>query len=113
MKNALWRTVKDFLHCGGYNSFEIDTNRALERRRVHFRTGGSIDYRSCGLMNVSGFEMEENGDDLVVRFVGRPENEAGALRGYARVLLNCGLHVETEEDPSREGWQILQVSRNA
>lgn len=113
MKRFLW-DVQDFLACSGYSTRKSAVESALSRTKTHFRVGvgTGTEKHTCGLMNgAPGFLLAEDGDDVLVRFEGRAADESGCLASYARVLLNCNLQVETEEDPARDGWQLLRVSK--
>lgn len=108
--SPLCHQVQDFLHCAGYNSLKVSewgaTNLMTLRRQAR-----SPRRRGTGLAKVCGFELKDGDSTVTVRFSGRKEDESSFLTSYARVLLNCGFEVETDEDPERDGWQSLTVSR--
>lgn len=112
--SPLCHQVQDFLHCAGYNSLKVSERGAtyLMTLRRHGRARSSK-RQGTGLVKVCGFKLTDNGQTVTVRFFGRPEDESSFLASYARVLLNCGLDVETEEDTEREGRQSLIVSLSA
>lgn len=112
--SPLCHRVQNFLHCGGYDSLGVSESSALKLilLRRHGRARSSK-RRGTGLAKVCGFKLTDNNQTVTVRFFGRPEDESSFLASYARVLLNCGLDVETEEDAEREGRQSLIVSLSA
>lgn len=107
--SPLCHRVQNFLHCGGYDSLGVSESGALNLMVLR-RHARSPKRRGTGLAKVCGFKLTDNEETVTVRFFGRPEDESFFLASYARVLLNCGLGVETEEDAEREGRQSLIVS---
>lgn len=101
--------VSEFLSCGGFASTKSKTD--AWRVRTYRRGDGSIEYRGPGARWSGGFEVKQDEVSSVVRFHGPRERESESLAAYARVLLNCGYRVETEEDREREGFQLLRVER--
>lgn len=101
--------VSEFLSCGGFASAKSKSDSW--RVRTHRRVDGSIDYRGPGLRYEGGHEVQQDGESSVVRYFGPCESESDRLASYTRILLNCGYAVEHETDPTRDGFQLLRVSR--
>lgn len=109
--SPLCHQVQDFLHCAGYNSLKVSERGATDLMTLR-RQARSPRLRGTGLAKVCGFKLTDGKETVTVRFFGRSEDESSFLASYSRVLLNCGFEVETDEDPEREGWQSLIVSRS-
>lgn len=107
---SLKMQVMDFLCCGGYRTAKAAQETAVARRATYRRLDGEIDYRRVLFGDFSGFEAEENGDRVLIRFIGADADENRALDGYARVLGNCGFPVERIVDPQNAGREAIRVS---